>query len=137
MGAVFRNALVAKKLVNSNLEQNSTAAILQDRFAFYSSVLRNFVKHSQTVEHKTKPEVILGVNKVADRLIEKYKFGAKFLSDIHQFIDDSYHQSSDAVLESIKLDANLTDESFNNLMVDLKGSKLINDFDGRFKAILM
>lgn len=137
MSAVFRDAFANKKMINNNLEKNSTAAVLQDRFAFYSSVLRNFVKHARSVENKPKAEVLLNVNKVADKLIEEYKFGARFLSDIHQFVNDSYHQTSDAVLENIRIDANLTDESFNKMMTDLKGSSLLNTFDGRFKTILM
>ena len=122
--------------VAPNAKNLPTDQLLNTRFVFYSAVLKNYIKHSHEVESMTRSEIKERVEPVMNALIEKYKFGSRFVSEINTEIARRFIQPSSQVLGDIQNDANLPSDVFDSMMTDLKGSNIFNAISSNFRVKL-
>jgi AAA+ ATPase superfamily predicted ATPase len=125
-----------KPHMKSSAKKAKAEEVLAERYAFHMSVVKSFIRYSQTVENKSRKEVTTAVAKVVDSLTTEYGFGAKFVQEINKYILDSYQKSANQIENEIRVNSKLHEESFEYFMDEMKDNKLVNNFSPRFKAIL-
>lgn len=136
MNKSFGSTLSNQSFTTPVVGDQSTDKVLHNRFEFYSAFLRSYVEYSQKVENLPKFEMQHRVNKLTNKLVEKHRFGAKFVNDINKFINDSYTKNRFDVFNCMKADANLDEGVFESMMEDMLESELMSDVSPRFKMML-
>ena len=109
-----------------------TDELLNTRFVFYSALLKNYVKHSHEVECLNRSSIKERVEPIMNALVEKYKFGSLFVSEINKYIASRFIQPSSQVLSEIQKDANLPYDVFDKMMAD----RLFNGISSNFRMKL-
>ena len=111
---------------------------IRNRFDFYLSILKGYARYAQKYENKSKAEVTADINKIADQLITQYHFGAKFISELHRYIQQRFIQPSTKVFSEIQEESGLDEETFNKFSRELVRKDSVNVFDSfspRFRSI--
>lgn len=106
------------------------------RYDFYLVLLKKYADHSQLIEGKNKAEVLARVDEMCNVFVEKYRFGGKFVDELHNHVDKQFHLSSQSMKDEIAQEAGLDESSFNSLMSDFKESAFVDKLSPRFKMML-
>ncbi len=113
----------------------ATQDILKDRYQFHMSILKAYVRHAQCVENKDKNSVNASVTQLANKLIAKYNFGSKFLSELKSYVDYQFRMSISASYAEIRKNSGLNEHVFEQMVDELHKSNIVGDMSPRFRAI--
>ena len=136
MTTQFGSVLSNKPYVSAEAYDLPTDEKLRNKYMFHMSLLRGYIKYSQEVENQSKQAVQQRVNTIINTLVEKHKFGSKFVTDLNAYINKCYHKTSLAVYETMRNEASMEAAVFDDMMEDFKESPLLNDFSPQFQMIL-
>lgn len=132
----FGNALHNKPFVSAVSDRTTTDQLLLNRFSFYSTLLRNYVKYSHEAESMSRSSIEDRVMPIANTLIEKYKFGSMFMTDLQKYIASRFQKPASKVYEEMRTEAGLPDGVFETMVADLQSSNLVDSFSSKFRLIL-
>lgn len=122
----------------SSVTMNTFAADerIKFRYDFYLTLLKKYAKYSQEIEGQNRENVIARVSEVANTLIERYKFGAKFTSDLMTYVESQFQETRLGIRSAIQNESGLSDDAFGAVMQEFKRSGLNEKFSPRFKMML-
>lgn len=120
-----------------NINTYSAEDRIRFRYDFYLVLLKEYARHSQLIEGKNKEEVLSRVNEMCNVLVEKYRFGNRFVDDLHKYVDQQFHENRKSLQDKMTQEAGLDETSFNSLMGDFKESAFIDKLSPRFKMMLL
>lgn len=111
--------------------------LIKKRFDFHLALLKNSVRYMQEVEGKNITEVTGNTMKLANGLVERFKFGSKFINELESYIKTRFQPVPASFKNSIVKDSGIEDPIlFNHLLDDFKASADFENLSGRFKMIL-
>lgn len=113
-----------------------TDELIKNRFDFYLSILKGYVKYLQEVENKPKTDVQENVNSIMNKLIEQYGFGNTFVMEMNKYITMRFHPTRINVYNSIKEEASMDTKVFDAMLEDMKESSIFGGFNSRFRSYL-
>lgn len=106
----------------SDLRLVKTNELIAHRYNFFMSMLRSYVTYAQTVDNRSRTQVLETVNKMSDQLVARHSFGSQFLYDIRSFINAQYNKSHITVMEEFRKNSNVPGEVFDALLDDFNTS---------------
>ena len=125
--------------IGANLKSVKTDELIKHRYAFYMGLLKSYVEYAQMVESKSKPQVEVAVNEMADALIAKYTLGSQFVYDIKSFINARYIKPHYKVIEELQMNCGVPEEVFGALLNDFNEKRhpaVDAAMGNRFRSIL-
>jgi len=92
--------------------------------------------YSQEIESMSKTEVFERIDPIVNQLVEKHKFGSRFVNDLHKFVSSRYVKPAVEVFENIKKDTGLDNDVFYGMLEDMRDDQVFQGFSTRFQNIL-
>ena len=107
------------------------------RYDFYLVLMKEYAKYSQVIEGKSKAEVLARVDEMCNVFVERYRFGNRFVNDVHDYIDQQFHETRISLKDKMMTASGLDETAFNSMMSDFKDSAFVDKLSPRFKMMLM
>jgi len=132
----FGSALSRNQFGTPQLKETSVSEKLENQFTFYTTLLKNYVKYSHEMENLPKSQILERVTPIMNRLIERYKFGSRFSSEISMYINARFVKPASKIYDDIKQESGLDEGVFEAMMEDLHDSPLIEKFSSKFRLVI-
>ena len=107
------------------------------RYDFYLMLMKEYARYSQLIECKDKNEVLSRVNEMANVFVEKYRFGNRFVTELHDYVNRQFHTNRISLKNKMLEESGLDEAVFNSMMKDFNDSAFADKLSPRFKMMLV